>query len=255
MKLEVRQGSFFYRTDEPLFRNVSFCLEDGEILTILGPNGVGKTTLIKCIMGLCRWKEGNAFFNGAPLVSIDKTSGISFVPQAHSTTFDFTVEQMVSMGCARTVSLFGSPKKEENQQVIRAMETVGILPLRNRLCSHLSGGQRQLTYIARALVSEPQLMILDEPESHLDFKNQLMVLQLIEQLNHQGMSFIVNTHYPDHALRISQKALLLGHDGFVFGETDHVISEEHVKQYFDVDAKILKVPGKTRMAHAFVVVD
>lgn len=256
MKLNVERGAFYYRQQEPLFRDLSFSISQGEILTILGPNGVGKTTLIKCIMGMRKWVEGRALYNGSPLVSIEKVRGISFVPQAHSTTFDFMVEQMVSLGCARDISLFSTPSPRTNQRVEQAMETVGIAHLAKRLCSQLSGGQLQLVYIARALVSEPELVIMDEPESHLDFKNQFMILHLIERLNREAhMSFIINTHYPDHACRISHKSLLLGGDVYAFGDTSDIVSEENIESFFQVSAKIFQVPGVTRPAPAFVIVD
>jgi len=113
-----------------------------------------------------------------------------------------------------------------------------------------------MVYIARALVGEPDLMILDEPESHLDFKNQFRVLHLIERLNRERqMSFIINTHYPDHALHISDYALMLGGDSYVFGPAGEIISEENVEKIFGVSARIFEIPGKTRPAHVFTVVD
>lgn len=256
MKLEVINGSFYYEKNNPLFSDVNFELEQGEVMSILGPNGIGKTTILKCIMGFNKWVRGKALIDSKPLLSIDKVKDISFVPQAHSSIFDFTVEQMVSMGCTKEMEFFNVPGAKERAKVAEVLKTVGIEDISNKLCSMLSGGQLQLVYIARALVSKPKLVIMDEPESHLDFKNQLVILRLIEKLNKETeMSFLINTHYPDHALRLSDKALIIGRDFYVFGKAEKIISNTNMKRFFEVDAKIFQVDGITRKADAFVVIE
>ncbi len=256
MRLSVQKGTFYYHKSEPIFTNVSFLLEQGRIMTILGSNGIGKTTLLKCIMGFNKWISGNCFVDDMELKEIEKVDGIGFVPQAHRSVFSFSVEEMVSLGCARRVPLFGVPIKEDKTSVRSALQTVGIEKLSNRLCSQLSGGQLQLVYIARAIVSEPQLVIMDEPEAHLDFKNQYMILNLIEKLNiEKKISFLINTHCPDHALRISHNALILGKNEYVTGKAEEIINANNILSYFEVHTKIFKIPGITRPADAFVVVD
>jgi len=124
------------------------------------------------------------------------------------------------------------------------------------VCTELSGGQLQLVYIARALVNEPQLLIMDEPESHLDFRNQHLVLNLIRKLREErGISCIINTHYPDHALRISDDTLMLGRGRYSFGRSEDIITEENMKEFFEVNVKILSVPGLKEKTKAFAVVD
>lgn len=124
------------------------------------------------------------------------------------------------------------------------------------MCTELSGGQLQLVYIARALVNEPQLLIMDEPESHLDFRNQHLVLNLIRKLREErGISCIINTHYPDHALRISDDTLMLGRGRYSFGRSEDIITEENMKEFFEVNVKILSVPGLKEKTKAFAVVD
>lgn len=256
MLLEVKDGSFGYTKEEMILKNISFILGSGEIMTILGQNGIGKTTLLKCIIGLLKWLEGQTYIDGKPFNSMEDEEGIGYVPQAYKSVFAFTVSEMTAMGRARHIPIFGMPSKADEQKVLEALEIVGILDLKDRLCSQLSGGQLQLVYIARALVNDPQLLIMDEPESHLDFKNQYMVLKLIEKLKYEkGISFIINTHYPDYALKISDNTLILGQEDFLFGCSDEIITEENMKKYFQVETKFFSVPGSKREIKAFVVVD
>ncbi|NSW95627.1 MAG: ABC transporter ATP-binding protein, partial [Bacteroidales bacterium] len=231
MQLEIRNGSFGYTKEQILLRDISFTLEQGKIMTILGQNGIGKTTLLKCLIGLLKWQKGQTLVDGKQFSSMKECDSIGYVPQAHKTVFAFTVSEMTAMGRARHVPFFGMPSKQDKQKVLDALETVGIGDIKDRLCSQLSGGQLQLVYIARALVNEPQLLIMDEPESHLDYRNQYMILNLIEKLREdRGISCIINTHYPDHALRISDCTLMLGRSGYICGCSDDIITEENMKE-------------------------
>ena len=192
--LEIQNGTFCYPGEADILCNISFSLEKGQILTVLGQNGAGKTTLLKCIIGLLRWKKGKTLFHGKTFTSMQDREGVGYVPQAQKSMFAFTAWEMVAMGRARYVALFGAPPKRGDDHIEKAMSTVGILDLKDRLCTQMSGGQLQLVYIARALAAEPELLVLDEPESHLDFRNQYRVLQLIEKLKFdEGISCIMNS--------------------------------------------------------------
>ncbi len=254
MKLEVRNGSFSYTKNESILKDISFTLNQGEIMTILGRNGIGKTTLLKCVIGLLEWQKGQTFIDEKPFSSLIDCKSIAYVPQAHKTVFSFTVSEMTAMGRARHVPIFGVPSKTDREKVIRALEIVGISHLKERLCSELSGGQLQLVYIARALVNDPELIIMDEPESHLDFSNQHMILKLIRKLKEEkGISFIINTHYPDHALNISDYTLILGEDSYIHGKSEKVITEENIRKFFNVDVRILSLPGIEEEIKTFAV--
>jgi iron complex transport system ATP-binding protein len=256
MKLEVKNGTFGYTRNQILFCNLSFQLNQGKIMTVLGQNGSGKTTLLKCLFGLLKWREGQTLLDGKPLPSFRECSSIGYVPQAHKSVFSFTVADMTAMGRARHVPLFGLPSKWDQEKVMDALDTVGIADLRDRLCSQLSGGQLQLVYIARALVNDPKILIMDEPESHLDFKNQHHILNLIKKLREEkGISCIINTHYPDHALSISNDTLMLGEGKHIFGPSEDIITEENMRDFFEVNVKILSIPGLQHTAKAFAVVD
>ncbi|SHN50060.1 ABC transporter ATP-binding protein [Desulfitobacterium chlororespirans] len=256
MRLELRNGNFGYTQERLLLRDISFALEQGRIMTILGQNGIGKTTLLKCLIGLLKWQKGQTLVDGKPLHSLKECEAIGYVPQAHRSVFAFTVAEMTAMGRARHVPLFGTPSQWDRQRVEKALQIVGIEGLKDRLCTQLSGGQLQLVYIARALVNEPQLLIMDEPESHLDYKNQQLILNLVRKLrDEKGISCIINTHYPDHALRISDDTLMLGQDRYLFGPSEEIITEATMKEFFEVNVKILSVPGLQKKSKAFAVVD
>lgn len=255
MILEIQEGNFTYaHTNQQVLKNISFRLEEQTIMTILGRNGIGKTTLIKCMAGILKWNSGKTLINGKKYDSVRDIKGIAFVPQAQKIAYAYSVRDVVIMGRVRHMGLLSIPSKNDRRIADRVMEEVGISHLAQRSCTQLSGGQLQLVLIARALASEPETLIMDEPESHLDFKNQFLMLDLIERLVHEkGLSCIINTHYPDHALRISDHTLLLGEDDFCFGPTQEVITEERMNSYFEVRSKITDVHDDSGCYKSFTI--
>ena len=241
MKLEIKNGCFSYRKEQVLLKNLSFSLSDGQILSVLGQNGIGKTTLLRCLTGIIKWDSGCALFNGEKIDGIRKLKTIAYVPQAHPVTFSYTALDMVCMGRAKNMRFFDMPSRLDRTIAMESLECVGLKDLAHRKCSQMSGGQLQLVYIARALAGNPELLILDEPESHLDFKNQALILEKLTQLaQNNRLACIINTHNPEHALRISDYTLLLGAGGrFTFGQTTAVLNEDNIRQYFDVNVKML----------------
>lgn len=242
MKFEVSGGGFSYRNTAVL-NAVSFTLQSREVLAVLGSNGVGKTTLLKCMMGLLNWKTGETRIDGILLTEMkyqDIWKKISYVPQAKSTTLSYTAREMVLMGRSSRLGLFAQPTGHDREIAEKAMAMVGIQGLAGKHCSQMSGGELQMVLIARALCARPSMLVLDEPESNLDFKNQLIVLETIRQLSReQGLACVVNTHYPAHALKIADKALILNRDGSsCYGPTAEVVSEENLKKAFAVEVKI-----------------
>ncbi len=203
--LEAQGLGFRYSKLRPwLFRGLGFSLERGEVLSILGPNARGKTTLLKCLSGLLKPVEG----------TLTTGPSVGYVPQDHGTGPDFMVQDMVLMGCTRHLRPYQVPRAGDRDAAARAMERVGAADWAERSYSELSGGQRQLVLIARALASGSQLLVLDEPASALDLRNQSRVLSVLDSLAAEGMGVIMTTHHPDHALHVSRNALLFvnGHD-------------------------------------------
>jgi iron complex transport system ATP-binding protein len=238
MTFEVTNAEFGY--GEIILHRVSFSIEPGEILAVLGANGSGKTTLMKYINGIYRWKSGGASIEGKPF-DIQKISRqIGYVPQCHTLTFPYTVSEMILFGRATAINLLSMPSALDRDIANRTMEEIGISHLADKSCSEISGGEMQLVLIARALASEPRILLLDEPESHLDFRNQTMLLSLLRNLvDRRKIVCIMNTHYPDHALKISDKTLLLGRKKHIFGKTKEIITRNNLKEYFGVNVELL----------------
>lgn len=243
MIFEVRDGGFQYSKEKQVLQHINFRIDKPQVLSVLGANGIGKTTMLKCMLGLLPWSEGGTFIDGIDLKKMrfkEIWQKIGYVPQAKAAAFAYTVEDMVLLGRGSYLSTFGKPGKEDRKIAHESLEMVGVLHLKNKLCNQISGGELQMVLIARALAAKPSLLVLDEPESNLDFKNQMVVLNTIENLcEKQQISTIVNTHYPEHAIAISQKALLLNQDGAsLFGDTDKILNEDRLRQAFGVNVKI-----------------
>jgi len=257
MRLEIEHGQYTYPgTRQPVLNDISFQLEDRSIVTILGKNGIGKTTLIKCLSGVLKWEKGRTLYHGKVCSSSKDMPGVAFVPQAHPLAYAYKVRDMVLMGRVRHMGLLSIPSRKDREITDETLEELGIADLAERTTSQLSGGQLQLVFVARALASGPDVLVMDEPESHLDFKNQHAILRLVRELvDKKGLSCIINTHYPDHALRISDKTLLLGKEKSMFGITPEVISEENIREYFDVEARIAQYRENGKEYAAFVVID
>ena len=252
--MRVHDGCFGFG-DRVLFKDLSFEVEDRRVMTILGPNGAGKTTLLKCMMGMYRWRSGGAELNGRDISGMSPkeiTKHIAYVPQMKSSSFDYTVEEMIMMGRASHIKLYESPGEKDKAIVSRYMDRLDISGLAERRYNTLSGGEMQMVMIARALVSEPEILVLDEPESNLDYSNQLKILDIIEELS-QEMACVINTHYPEHALRISDTTLMLdGRGRWVFGNTPDIINEDNLLNIFRIRAKIGTVDDNGK-EHRFIV--
>ncbi len=243
MELEVKNGSFSYGSRD-ILKNISFSVQDQTIMTILGPNGVGKTTMLKCIMGFLKWTEGETYLDGKPVSSYnDKTfwKKTSYVPQAKKSVYSYRCIDSIVMGLSTKQNFFETPKKKDYEKAEEIMELLGIENLANKYINALSGGELQMVMIARALISDPELIILDEPESNLDMKNQLRVLSSIEKIAREyHTSCLINTHFPDHALGISDKTLMLGYQfQQLLGKTEDIVTEENIHKFFHVYSKII----------------
>ena len=255
MFLEVCNGSYSYPgTSKPVLTDISMGVRANTVMTILGRNGIGKTTLIKCMAGILPWSQGHSLIKGQRIFSVKDTRTIAFVPQAYKLTYPYTVKDLVVMGRVRHMGVFSIPSQKDKGVAEQVLRELGIADLADRDATRLSGGQRQLAFIARALASEPEMLVMDEPESHLDFKNQHFILRLITDLvRKNGLACIINTHYPEHALRISDTTLMLGEDKYCVGPTEEIITEAKIKDYFDVRSKISEIEDNGQTYKTFFV--
>jgi iron complex transport system ATP-binding protein len=239
MILEVQNGNFGYPKQKMILRDINLSLEEGNILAVLGPNGIGKTTLLKCITGLLPWKGGTTLFTGRDIRTMkpkELWSAVSYIPQSHGFAFAYTGLEMVMIGRSSHLGTFEQPGRLEIEMAEIIMEKIGITHLAQKDCNQMSGGELQMVLIARALINEPKLIILDEPETGLDFHNQILVLNMIERLVHEeGISAIMNTHYPANAMTVADNAFMMNRTGdFFYGTTAQVLNEKNISQSFDV---------------------
>lgn len=260
MILRVENGFFSYPKEKEILKNINLKLQKGKILSILAPNGVGKTTLIKCMIGLLNWKSGDSFIydkNIKDMKPSELWKIVSYIPQARQFAFSYTALEMILIGRTPHLGLFQQPSAEDIRISIETMQKIGIEDLADKDCNQMSGGQLQMVLIARALVSNPKLIILDEPEAGLDFRNQLLVLNLIKKLAVvDGLSVVINTHYPVNALSISDNTLMMNRNGeFIYGNTNDILIPENIKKCFDVEVIMNEIAYKSRSIKDIVPVE
>jgi iron complex transport system ATP-binding protein len=198
--------------DHTVGSGINVAFETGEVLALLGPNGGGKTTLLKTLLGLIDAKAGEVRLDNKRLddYSIqERARVIAYVPQVHVGTFAFTVETVVLMGRTAHGNLFSRPSAHDHEVAALSLARFGIGHLSQRPYTQISGGERQLVLLARALAQEPQFIVLDEPTASLDFGNQGKVMAEIRALAASGHGVLFTTHDPNHALRAADRAFLL----------------------------------------------
>lgn len=194
--------------------SVDLSIAAGEVLCLLGPNGCGKTTLFRTVLGLLPPLAGRVLVQGQPVQHWPRAEfarRVGYVPQAQAGVFAFEALDMVLMGRAARLPLLARPSGADRAMALACMQRLQIAHLAARRYTELSGGERQLVLIARALAQEPALLVMDEPTASLDFGNQIRVLEQIEALSAQGMAMLLSTHQPEHGLRVASRIALLGH--------------------------------------------
>lgn len=227
-------------------QGISFQLETHEILCLLGPNGSGKSTLFKTLMGLIPAHSGELHILERPAQRWsrrDFARQVGYVPQATDGVFPFTVEEIVLMGRTARMGRYSVPGRHDRDIAAQCLERLNILHLQERPYTEISGGERQLTLIARALAQEPSILIMDEPTASLDFGNQIRVLERIRQLKEQGMSILLCTHQPEHALHVADRVILF-RDGRIhhIGRPQETVTAENLAWLYDLDIEQV-MPG------------
>lgn len=238
MIFRVEQGCFSYQ-ELVLLQDINLTVQTGEMLAILGPNGVGKTTLVKCMLGFLSWSKGESLIDGNSIKGYSRnqlSKKIGYVPQIKTLPFSYTVEELVLMGRNPYINFFSQPQKEDYCQVEQVLKGFNLQHLLRREINQLSGGEIQLILIARALVAGPELLVLDEPELNLDLTNQLKIFETLSKLvAEEKIGCVINTHHPINALQYSQKSLLLrGKNEYLYGETREIVNQENLAQTYQL---------------------
>ena len=236
--------------------DITLELARGEILCLLGPNGSGKTTLLKALLGLLPPLEGQVLMCGRPVAGWSRKAfahHVGYVPQAHDGLFPFTVEEIVLMGRAARIGPFATPSAHDRAIAMRCLEILGIDRLAHRIYTAISGGERQLALIARALAQEPDLLVMDEPTASLDFGNQIRVLEHIEHLRRDGMTVLMTTHQPAHALRCADRIALLA-DGHItaIGPTTTTATKTRLAKLYGVPEQEIAASLPCSLVHSEV---
>lgn len=247
MTLTVKDLTYRYaKTAAPVLQGVSFSAESGDFLSVLGANGAGKSTLFRCLLGGLADYTGAIALDGRDVRTLSRretAEHIAYIPQIHRPTFGYSVLDTTLMGLTRQLSPFRSPTPEMEKQAMDALEQMGVAQLAERNFATLSGGERQLVLIARALCQRSDILVMDEPTSSLDYGNQLRVLERVRQLARQGYTVLLSTHDPQHALRFSQKVLALsGGQVAADGCTADVLTPELLRRLYGVEAVVLDTP-------------
>jgi iron complex transport system ATP-binding protein len=244
MKLEASHLDFGYGARR-VGRDVSLSVTAGEVLCLLGPNGSGKTTLFKTLLGLLPAQGGAVLLEGEDLRRMDRAMvarSVSYVPQAHAAFFPFTVREVVLMGRTAHLGMFSSPTRRDRDAAQIAIERMRLAPLAESIYTRISGGERQLTLIARALAQDARIIVMDEPTANLDFGNQVRVLEHIQGLAAAGIGVLLSTHDPDHAFICANRVAML-HEGKLarMGTPEKAITAASLRELYGVSVEVTRV--------------
>jgi iron complex transport system ATP-binding protein len=246
LKLEVSQAEYRYDAAQSSgFSDINFSLRDGEVMSILGPNGCGKTTLLKCLNNLFKLQRGSVVINDRDISRLPRSEiakSIGYVPQMHQPIFPFSVLDAVLVGRTPHLGLLASPGQEDIRIADEAMAEMGISHLRDKAYTQISGGERQLVMFARVLAQKPALLLLDEPTSHLDFGNQIRLLRIVQKLSAGGLPIIMTSHFPDHAFLVSTKvALMYGGRFLDSGRPQEVMTDDNLGRLYNLKVKVVNL--------------
>ena len=231
----------------PLASNISFTLKAGEAIAVLGPNGCGKTTLFRTLLGLLPRLQGAIQLDTKSIGDLSATEiarNIAYVPQVSSSFFNFSVIEVVAMARTPHLAWYAQPGVPDRQIAASALAELGMADFAGRPFDELSGGERQLVLIARALAAEAPIILLDEPTASLDFGNQFLILDEITRLTSRGRAVLFTTHNPDHALRIAERTLTMSRSGRTdCGATAATLNSESLAALYGIDVQLIAGPN------------
>ncbi|MGI5891875.1 MAG: ABC transporter ATP-binding protein [Bacillota bacterium] len=249
--LQVENVSFGYG-EKAVLRQISFNLSQGDFLAVVGPNGCGKTTLLHTISAALKPQQGRIMMDGQDISLLSEkqiSQQMAFVSQSETVIFDFSVEEVIYMGRLPHLPFWGKEGQQDELIVQKALQMTNTCHLRERLITNLSGGERQRVLIARALAQEPRLLLLDEPTSHLDILHQLELMDILQKLNHSGMTVVAALHDLNLALRFATKVLLMAEGRIIaLGRPEEVLSGQNIRRVYGVEVQMLQAAdGRTNI--------
>ena len=247
MRLEVKNVRFSYGGQDVL-KDVTFKADAGELIAVLGPNGVGKSTFFQCVLGYLKPKSGEILLDGRSpdaMTKAELAKEAAYIPQSASPVFNYTVLEMVMMGMASQLKLLSSPGPEQEQKAMEALNSLGIGHLAERGCNQVSGGERQLMMLARARVQDAKMLIMDEPTANLDYGNSFRVMQRIRTLGKEGYTVLFSTHEPNQAFRYADRVLALkGGAVLADGAPEETLTEETLSELYGIPVAVRGVTLK-----------
>ena len=251
MSISIKNLNFSYGNRQ-ILHDVEFYSDTGSLIALLGPNGAGKSTFFRCILGFLKPDSGEILLNGKDISTLTRAQvarEIAYIPQSITPTFNYTVLDTVLMGTSNSLSTFQAPSAAHKEKALEILRSLGILHLAHRGCGSISGGERQLVLLARALIQDAGILLMDEPTANLDYGNQYRVMKRIAGLAADGYTVIFSTHDPNQALLHADRIFVLK-DGRTLtnGAPEEVLTEEKLSQLYGIDISVRKVQLESREA-------
>lgn len=247
-ELTAEQVSYAYKRS-PVLSGVSLSVKQGELVSLLGKNGAGKTTLLKIMQGFLTPTQGVVTLNKKPLLNMSRQElarHIAYVPQSHIPPFPFTVTEVVTLGRIPWSGFFRNITEEDKDVVHSVLAQLQIHHLAHRIYTELSGGERQLVLIARALAQGARILIMDEPVTGLDYGHQFRLLDTLEELIARNFGILMTTHHPEHAVRVSSRVALLN-EGVIqqTGRAETILTPSTIRDLYNIHVEAMQVHGHT----------
>jgi ABC transporter related len=237
--------SFAYKKEHLILNDISLEVNSGEIVCVLGPNGTGKTTMLRCLLGFNKPSKGKITIDGKQMHELgvkNRAKCLAYVPQYSSLSFPYTVKEVVLMGRTAYLS-YGMPfSKVDYDFAIKTIDRLGISHISDSLYNELSGGQKQMVLLARALTQDAKILIMDEPTANLDYSNQVKMLETIKQLVNEGYGILMTSHFPNHAFLTESRVILMkGGKKLYDGNPDEIITTESLTNLYQTSVEVSEI--------------
>lgn len=257
--MEIKNLSFAYKKNGmKILDQVSFSVPEGRLIAVLGANGAGKTTLFKCMLGFLKNYEGSVCIRAHEIRAMSRkklAKEIAYIPQSEDPVYNYSVFDSVLMGTTGSLSALQNPGTEQEQTAEEALEQLGIAHLAERGMQEISGGERQLVFLSRALAQNAKILIMDEPTANLDYGNQQQVMHHIREMADQGYSILLSTHNPEQALRFATDAIALkDHRVIANGPADKVLDETLIERLYGLRVTITEVNAGGKIVRSCIPV-